>query len=159
MKCSVLISILHKPSLGAHTVDSFKIVLIRPKGGQLIHKIDIDTGIIQGDIVINAIYNYPRCNRDFCDRFVWFVSWAIMDHDGHTRYAIDDVRPPFPSTVDSILIPRDSFLNRIPMNFYNTRNMQLSFVSNYYSSALIHFAMKEFSASKYGMVCCVLFYR
>ena len=44
-------------------------------------------------------YNYPRCNRDFHDRFGWFVSWAIVDRDGHARYAIHDVRPPFPSTV------------------------------------------------------------
>ena len=78
-------------------------------------------------------YNYPRCNRDFHDRFGWFVSWAIV---GHARYAID-VRPPFPSTVHSILIPRHLFLNHIPLTLYNTRNTaQRPFASNYYSSAL-----------------------
>ena len=29
-----VLSILHKPSLGTHTIDGFKIDLIRPKGGQ-----------------------------------------------------------------------------------------------------------------------------
>ena len=54
MKFSVL-SILHKPSLGTNTIAGLKIDLIRPRGSQLIHNIDLYMGIYVFNYLLEQI--------------------------------------------------------------------------------------------------------